>query len=244
MPSELLLAPVGAGKTEHALRQLHEVVEKHPFAPIWVLLPGRRQEDALRQRLVEGTKDRRVYFNITFLSFYTLYARLLDIIGQPQRELDGTARLRLIRGLLTELQQNNQLTVFQEIADKPGFAKVMADFIYELKQNLVYPEAFEAVAETGSDKDRDLAKIYTAYQAMLRSNNLIDREGEGWLALDEVKKQQEVGHDIALLLVDGFDQFNPLQAQLLALLAGRTQQTIITLPQIQGRENTLGGRFG
>ncbi|MEP6987526.1 MAG: 3'-5' exonuclease, partial [Chloroflexota bacterium] len=202
-----------------------------------------RQEDALRQRLVEGIDKRRVYFNITFFSFYTLYARLLDMVGKPQREVDDTARLKLIRGLLTELQQNNQLTVFQKIADKPGFAKVIADFIYELKQNVVYPEAFEIVAEHGSDKDRDLAKIYTSYQAMLRQYNLIDREGEGWLALDEVTQQSKIGTDVAHLLVDGFDQFNPLQAQLLALLASRVQQTTITLPQVQGRENTLGRRF-
>ncbi len=243
MPSELLLAPVGAGKTEYALSQLHQVVEARPFAPIWVLLPGKRQEDALRQRLVEGTKERRVYFNITFFSFYTLYARLLNMVGKPQREVDDTARLRLIRGLLTELQQNNQLTVFQKIADKPGFSKVIAGFIYELKQNVVYPEAFEQVAEHGSDKDRDLAKIYTSYQALLRTHNLIDREGEGWLALEEVKQQVNLGKDIAHLLVDGFDQFNPLQAQLLALLASRVQQTVITLPHVHGRENTLGRRF-
>jgi ATP-dependent helicase/DNAse subunit B len=155
MPTELLLAPVGAGKTEYALKQLHKVIETQPLAPVWVLLPGRRQEDALRQRLVESTQERRIYFNLTFFSFYTLYARLLDMVGQPQRELDETARLRLIRGLLTELQQQKQLTVFHKIADKPGFAKVIANFIYELKQNLVFPDQFEEVAMLGTDKDRD-----------------------------------------------------------------------------------------
>ena len=93
MPTELLLAPVGAGKTEYALKHLHKVIETQPLAPVWVLLPGRRQEDALRQRLVESTQERRIYFNLTFFSFYTLYARLLDMVGQPQRELDETARL-------------------------------------------------------------------------------------------------------------------------------------------------------
>ena len=245
MPSELLLAPVGAGKTEYALNQLHNVIKTQPFAPVWVLLPGRRQEDALRQRLVEGTQERRIFFNITFFSFYTLYARLLDIVGKPQRELDETARLRLIRGLLKELQSQNQLTVFQKIADKPGFATVVADFIYELKQNVIFPENFEEVAMRGTDKDRDLAIIYMGYQAMLRKNNLIDREGEGWLALEEIKQPDNdaVGRNVAHLLVDGFDQFNPLQAQLLALLASRAQQTVITLPHIHGREKTLGRRF-
>ncbi len=243
MPTELLLAPVGAGKTEYALHQLHTVIKTQPFAPVWVLLPGRRQEDALRQRLVEGTQEQRIFFNITFFSFYTLYARLLDMAGKPQRELDETARLRLIRGLLKELQTQNQLSVFQKIADKQGFAKVVADFIYELKQNVIFPETFEEVATNGTDKDRDLATIYVAYQSMLRKNNLIDREGEGWLALEEVKERGDVGKNVAHLLVDGFDQFNPLQTQLLALLASRAQQTVITLPHIHGREKTLGRRF-
>ena len=135
------------------------------------------------------------------------------------------------------------MTVFHKIADKPGFAKVVAEFIYELKQNVVYPDKFYTVAESGTDKDRDFANIYIAYQELLRRNNLIDREGEGWLALEEVKNKPQVGQEIAHLLVDGFDQFNLLQSQLLALLASRVQQTIITLPQVQGREKTLGRRF-
>ncbi len=243
MPTELLLTHVDAGKTEYVLEQIHRAVETQPFAPIWVLLPGTRQEDALRQRLVEHTSGRRVYFNVTFFSFYTLYARLLDIVGKPQRELDDTGRVRLIRGLLTELQRDNQLSVFHRIADKAGFAQVVADFIYELKQNVIYPDPFAAVAKTGTDKDRDLARIYTRYQDTLRNNNLVDREGEGWLALDELKQKQHVGQNIALMVVDGFDQFNPLQAQLLALLAGRVRQMLITLPEVEGRENTVGRRF-
>ncbi|MBI1281277.1 MAG: hypothetical protein GC179_24330 [Anaerolineaceae bacterium] len=243
MPSELLLAPVGAGKTEYALNQLQNVINHHPFAPVWVLSPGRRQEDALRQRLVDSTQERRIYFNITFFSFYTLYARLLDMVGKPQRELDETARLRLIQGLLIELQSQNQLTIFHKIADKSGFARIVADFIYELKQNVIFPEHFEEAAMRGTDKDRDLAIIYTSYQSMLRKNNLIDREGEGWLALEEVKQRDDIGKNVVHLLVDGFDQFNPLQAQLLALLARRAQQTVITLPQVHGREKTVGRRF-
>lgn len=250
MPTELLIAPVGAGKTEYALRQIRNTVEAQPFAPIWVLLPGRRQEDAIRQRLIEENRQfaetnlgRRVYFNVTFFSFYTLYARLLDIVGKPQRELDDSGRVRLLRGLLTGLQQENQLTVFQKIACKPGFAQVMAEFIFELKQNVVTPEQFEKYAEYGTDKDRDLAKIYTQYQYALRDNNLVDREGEGWLALAEVADKSFAGQNVALMLVDGFDQFNPLQTQLLTLLGNRVQQMLITLPTVEGRESTIGRRF-
>lgn len=243
MPTDLLIAPVGAGKTERALDELIKIKSQPDgaFLPIWVLLPGKRQEDAFRQRLIE--RQSRVYFNVTFFSFYTLYAYLLDIAGIPQREVEETARLRLLRFILTGMKSRDELTIYQAIAEKPGFARTVADFIAELKQNVVQPDDFELAAQTGSDKDRDLARIYTAYQDLLRERDLVDKEGEGWLALAEIEKQPTIASDVALLIVDGFDQFNLLQAQLLALLASRAKQTLITMPAVPGREATVGRRF-
>jgi ATP-dependent helicase/nuclease subunit B len=240
MSTELLLAPVSAGKTTTALNILSQIVRERAFAPVWVLLSGNRQEDAFRQRLAEQS-GRSVHFNISFFSFYNLYAHLLDIAGRPQRRLDQIARLRLLRLLLSDLQNTGQLKVFHKIADKPGFAKVIADFIYELKQNVIYPETFKEVAS--SDKDHDLAAIYTAYQQMLQQNDLVDRDGEGWLALSALRDDPEKIPGLALLLVDGYDQFTRLQAQLIALLASRAERTLVTLPTVAGREQTIGRRF-
>ena len=53
MPAEILLAPVGAGKTEVALERLAQALVDQPFARVWVLVSGKRQEDAFRQRLAE-----------------------------------------------------------------------------------------------------------------------------------------------------------------------------------------------
>ncbi|MEZ4671647.1 MAG: PD-(D/E)XK nuclease family protein [Anaerolineae bacterium] len=241
MTTELVLAAVGAGKTEYALQQLVDTVQAVPFGQSWVLLPGSRQEDAFRQRLVDYGGGQSVYFNINFFNFYSLYQRLLDMVSEPQRELDATARLSLIRRLLINLRDTGDLEVFGEIADKPGFAQIIADFIYELKQNVVEPDAFARAAR--SAKDRDLSTIYNIYQDTFRDFGLVDREGEGWLALDRVAKDDEIGRHVKLLLVDGFDQFNPLQMELIALLATRASKTIITLPIIKGREATVGRRF-
>lgn len=241
MPTTVLLGPVGSGKTRELLSILKQTTREHPLSPVWVLLPGRRQEDAFRERLAAKPGD--TFFNITFFSFYTLYTHLLDIAAQPQRQLDSTSRLRLIRALLLELQGQGQLRVFHRIADKPGFVPVIADFIYELKQNRITPEHFSAAAAHGSPTDHDLAVIYSAYQDRLRQNDLVDREGEGWLALDELGRQPTIATDVRLLLADGFDQFNPLQAQLLARLASRVHHTLVGLPTVPGREKTIGRRF-
>src|SRR5690606_41538172 len=74
--------------------------------------------------------------------------------------------------------------------------------------------------------------IYAEYQNRLREHNLVDREGEGWLALDVMEKQPHIGRNVDLLLVDGYDQFTPLQASLLMRSEEHTSE-------LQSRENLV-----
>ncbi|MBN8634340.1 MAG: PD-(D/E)XK nuclease family protein [Anaerolineae bacterium] len=231
MPSQLLLARAGSGKTETALARLLETKRANRLAKVWVLLSTERQIADFRHRL-SG-----VLFNIEFFTFYPLYNRLLTLGGTPQRCLDDTARY----GLLREILRGLPLDVYREIATKPGFIRVVADLIYELKQNLITPQAFELAA--GNAKERELARIYDAYQNMLREHHLVDREGEGWRALDVLANKPAVAADVDLLIVDGYDQFNLLQARLIAQLGRRVGETLITLTTVEGREATLGRRF-
>jgi ATP-dependent helicase/nuclease subunit B len=239
MPAEIWLGPVGAGKTAFALDQLAQTLTEQPFARVWVLVSGRRQEDAFRQRLVE--QGRRVYFNVEFFTFYQLYHRLLNIAQQPPRRLDDAARYGLLRAILAGQKAQGRLRVFEAIAETPGFVRIMAEFIYELKQNLIPPETFAQAAQTR--KDAEIAAIYAEYQNRLREHNLVDREGEGWLALDVMEKQPHIGRNVDLLLVDGYDQFTPLQASLLMLVAARARRALVTLATVPGREDTIGRRF-
>lgn len=243
MPAQLILAPVGAGKTERVIGELAQTLSVKPFAKAWALLASMRQERAFRQRLVEFAADRAGYFNVEFFSFYTLYAWLLDSAGRPQRELDDLARQRLLRILLEQLCQAGELELYHTIATKPGFVQIVAQFIYELKQNLIDPRVFERAARAGSAKDRDLYRVYQAYQTMLQRHDLVDREGLGWLALEALAEPNAIGQEVELLIVDGYDQFNPLQARLLAALAGRVQRMVITLPWLGDSGDVAGRRF-
>lgn len=245
----ILLAPSGAGKTEYMLRRLAAQVGENPFARVWVLLPSKRQEIAFRERLTAYDDGRHVYFNIEFFNFYELYERLLNVAGQPQRDLDDSGRTGLLRTILRQLQDARQLTIYSAIVHTPGFLRAAADFIFELKQNLVYPLDFAAVAIRRADKDRELALIYRLYQETLQIHDLVDREGEGWLALeflrspDETTSQNLALSPVDLLLIDGYDQFTRLQAQLIARLSGLAGETLIALSTVPERENTVGRRF-
>ncbi|RMG85675.1 MAG: hypothetical protein D6712_09050, partial [Chloroflexi bacterium] len=216
MPTTLLKATVGGGKTEAVLHEIFQTVHnlKTPFASVWTLLATRRQEDNFRARLAHLQSPNQVFFNIEIFHFYDLYTRLLDLAGQPQRHLDTVSRYSMLYDLLESLKP--QLQYFQSIALTSGFIQAVADLIDELKQNSVLPEDFARAAHTL--KDQDLALIYSAYQNMLVEHHLVDKEGQGWLALDLLKQDERLASDVQMLVVDGYDIFTPVQAELIALL--------------------------
>lgn len=243
MPTIVHLAPVGAGKTEYALNRLLEFIHNRdqPFLKTWVLLATQRQEVTFRQRLVELQSASTVFFDVEFFNFYQLNARLLNIAGKPPRKIQSSARISIIRMIVATMLQDGELSYFAEIAHTPGFVAVLADLIDELKQNRVEPETFEKGARTA--KDIEISKIYQRYQDTLRGNILVDLEGEGWLALATLQEKPEVVNDVDLLLVDGYDQFTPVQAQLVAELSRTIAHVDITLTTVPDRGEDYAKRF-
>ena len=234
---QVLLARVGAGKTVAVQDRLLALKRAQPLAKVWVLLSTERQIVDFRQRF---TQSGQVSFNVEYFNFYSLYHHLLALAGKPQRVLDDTARFGLIRALLGDLYREGG-GIFGGIAQTPGFVKIIATFLYELKQNLVDPDAFQAVART--PKEVELAFIYREYQLALRRHDLVDREGEGWLALDELQHAPQIAQAVDLLIVDGYDQFNALQAALLTVLGAHVRDGLVTLATVPEREATIGRRF-
>lgn len=248
MTTTLLQATVGAGKTEAALERLSALIDDptRPFAKAWVLLATKRQEVTFRQRLIDLQDGRAVYFNAEFFNFYELNTRLLHLSGNPQRRINEPARLGLLRKILSDLFYADELKTFAPIAHTSGFLRVVADLIYEMKQNRVYPEDFRNAVAT--QKDYELALIYDTYQNRLIEHHLVDREGEAWLALEAVEKNDHLAQNVDLLLVDGYDQFTPVQAELLARLSLAVGDLVVTLTKAPGdrdedAQKLIGRRF-
>ncbi len=238
---KIVVGAVGAGKTQAALQLITDTAREKRFARIWVLLATRRQEQDFRQRLIEFTDGQKFYFNIEFFNFYDLYQRLLNIGGTPARRISPSSRYSLLRSVITGLAESGELELYAGVAQTPGFVRVIASLIDELKQNRVEPQWYMGMARTR--KDAELAAIYQRYQQTLIDNDLFDRDGEGWEALDVVDEHNDIARDVDLLVVDGYDQFTPVQAELLLRLSERVDETFVTLPNAPGRETTLGRRF-
>jgi ATP-dependent helicase/DNAse subunit B len=238
----LIYGSAGSGKTEAALHVIQDSLRDDPFQTIWVLVPGELQAAAFRERLAALVGE--VSFGVAVLDFYALYRRLLRLRGDPPHGLRDAARLRVLRHVISQVK--GQLTVFGGIADMPGFVRVVASFIQELKRARIEPDAFlQAAGSTGrfSAKDRDLALIYGQYQQFLRDRALVDSEGEGWLALAELVAEPPLWLPANLLMIDGFDQFTVVQADLIAQLSRRIPRTVVTLSYEEARRETAHRRF-
>ncbi|QPC81769.1 exodeoxyribonuclease V subunit gamma [Phototrophicus methaneseepsis] len=245
MTTTVLQAQVGAGKTALALRQLLAVMQAQSqrLPRIWVLLATKRQEFAFRERMLAelATTDPIAFFNVEFFNFYELNNRLLNLAGEPPRKINEAARLGILRQVLAGLNQSQDLPFYGSIAHTAGFLRVVASLIDELKQNRVTPEQYSAAAQ--APKDHELAMIYAQYQALLQQGHLADREGESWLALESVERHVQLASDVDLLLIDGYDQFTPVQAMLVAALSQRVGQALITLTGLPASVQRVGLRF-
>ena len=229
MSATLHLAPIGHDKSALTISLLRDYLDarKNDFPTVWVLLATRRQELRFRQRLIEAEGSPPAFFNIECFNFYSLNTRLLKIAGAPVRRLSSQMRHKILRSLLAQMLENEQLKTFHRIAETRGFITVLAELIDELKQNSIDVADFAQAAR--SPKDKEIAAIYQRYQDTLRRSELADIEGEGWLALATLRRQIAIAAHVDMLLVDGYDQFTPVQSNLLAQLARAIDHVHITL---------------
>ncbi len=225
MSVQLLLAPAGGGKTTCAIARIRELRASDPLAPVWVVLPNFPQVDAFRRRLA-GTGGA---IGVEVGAFYRLYADLLACAGQPTPRLFDSVQHRLLRAIVDRLCDEEQLLHYAPLRDKPGFVRALHTLIRELKRARVHRDDLAAAVADRPPRLNELAAIYAAYQDWLVTGGWSDAEGQGWLAALALERDPTLYADLALLIVDGFDEFNPTQLAVLRLLADRAAETIVTL---------------
>ena len=228
MSTHIYLAPAGHGKTTYVLERIHQVRATDPLAPISVVLPNQAQVSAFRQRLGVGGGA----LGVSVGTFYALYPEILAWARKPEPRLPEPAQYRLIRSIVMGLAEEGRLRYYAPLRDKPGFVVALRALLEELKRAGIRREKFRQAIQSLPDREPrllELAEIYDTYQDWLLDHKWADTEGQGWLAALALERQPDLGRHLRLLIVDGFDEFNPTQLDVLKLLAGRAAETLITL---------------
>ncbi len=245
MTVQILLAPAGGGKTAHAIAR---ILSQPPLSPVRVLVPDQMKAVAFRRRLarVGGA------MGVEAQTFYDLYADVLALSGSsvdapltdapPMARLTSALRHRLIHHLAARLCDDGELVYYAPLRAAPGFGRLLTSLFEALKRARVFPERLLSATADCEPRLAELARIYDVYQTWLIDNDWIDAEGQGWLAAIALAEHPALLSDLSLLIVDGFDEFNPTQLEVLRLLSGRADETLVTLIGDAHHPNRLAHR--
>lgn len=204
----LLIGPAGAGKSRRA----------------WAELQRRRAGRAILLR----PQGRRILARRTGVhQFFSLACLLLRRANLPYALAGDTLRRRLLRRLLRRLAAAGELPIMGAAALRPGFVLLIDELIGDLRAADLDPAALAAAGVTRYDGE--VATILRAYLAEMAAIGYADLHGLLARARDALRRDPALLAGLELLVVDGFDQFTPLQLSLLLEVLQSVERALITL---------------
>ncbi|MCA9040988.1 MAG: AAA family ATPase, partial [Planctomycetaceae bacterium] len=239
---EIVTGIAGAGKTAQLQAEYRAALlqaERNRRVPqvLWIT-PTLRSRELVRQQLFADS-NLKGCFAPNILTFDQFAEQILRHSSEPVRFLSDTAKRLVVRTLINQQQEQNQLIHFRSIAHTEGYLELACQFISELKRDEIWPERFLETCHQylqSRRKDCELGELYLAYQNFLQNPSgtqikLYDAEGRFWSARDALDRG-EFGPFSALdlVVVDGFTDFTFTQYKILGHLAERTQRMLISLP--------------
>lgn len=209
----LLIGNAGSGKTTTIQTLLRQIQSGRAYVLVPDKLQGRKFEDK--------TPKCSVY------QFIPLAKIILHRSEQKRDQLTNPMQTMLLRTLLKNLVSQGLLPIYAPIVEKPGFLATIATFIAEAQHACLAPGTLTQAQITPYDAELDT--IYTHYLAALDDYQVADSGKWLRLAYDALTATPSLLGSIDLFVVDGFDQFTPLQLALLSRLTHCANQTVMTL---------------
>lgn len=168
-----------------------------------------------------------------------------DLLSQFGNEWGlGTVRLLGDTGQLVFLREHFdelELEYFAPISSPDGQLSSLREYVSLLKQQLVRPEAYACYAESlpavdeaevlEKKKHQELARFYQTYLDLCRAHQVIDYDDQIFLAIELLQARpnvlQKLQRRYRHILIDEFQDTNPMQSALIDLLAGKLQNLMV-----------------
>lgn len=153
------------------------------------------------------------------------------------RLLGETGQLVFLREHFDELE----LDYFAPVSNPDGQLDKLARYVSLLKQQLVDPETYDKYAQNLPVADKadklekqrhaELARVYTRYIQLCRENQVIDYDDQLYLTIQLLKARPNILRELQgryrYILVDEFQDTNPMQSALVDLLAGSHKNIMV-----------------
>jgi ATP-dependent helicase/nuclease subunit B len=215
-PLTLWLGPAAAGKTTQVLRESARSGRRR----IWVLVPSELHAARIKLRLADARRYRVLPLARAVNRVVRRAGALPPLASPPLRRL-------LLREELRRLVADEQLQHFAAVATKPGMLVDLLHLIDELQDSGIVPEQLARVTEGAAASD--LGMIARAYESALARIGRDDAGGRLLRACALLESGAVPMRDVPWVIIDGFDQFTPLQLRFVRALATQVPQTHLTL---------------
>lgn len=239
----LVVAGAGTGKTRVIVERLVRLIESGV---------DRRQILALTftekaaQEMLDRASEKLHESYGAELNLYTFNAFGAEMLNEFAIEIGLNSNQRLIGDngrvvLLREHLDNLGLDYFAPVSRPDGQLKDIADYFSRLKQQLVKPEQYIAYADSlpSTDEDsilerkrhKELSSAFATYIGIMRSRNLIDYDDQIYLLIELLEQRpnilKKLQERFRYVMVDEFQDTNPMQSRLIDLLAGPSKNIFV-----------------
>jgi ATP-dependent helicase/DNAse subunit B len=234
VPLTLVTGPANAAKAGEVLSRLRAALPEEPL----LVVPTSADADRFARELAEEG----IVLGAAVATFAQLVREMAAATGVTGRVLGAVAREQVVRATVASVR----LRTLEVSAASPGFTDALGALFAELGRSLVGPARFaRAVAgwEDAPAHAAELAALFVAYHRRLEALGALDAEGHARAALDALRTDPAAWGGRPVLLY-GFDDLTPLQADAVETLAGRAgAEVCVALPYEPGRA-AFAGRAG
>ncbi len=237
----LVVAGAGTGKTRVIVERIARLIEKGVDArSILALTFTEKAAGEMLDRVNAGKTG--VTLDATIATFNRFGHDLLRTYGSEYglgrlRLLGDTGQLVFLREHLDELE----LDYFAPVSNPDGQLGLLADYVSILKQQLITPKRYAAYAAKlpASDeaarlerqKHQELAVFFETYLNLCRREQMIDYDDHIYLTIEMLDARPNILKDLReqyrYILVDEFQDTNPIQTKLIDVLAGKSKNIMV-----------------
>lgn len=237
----LVVAGAGTGKTRVIVERINRLIASG-IQPEHILALTFTEKAAGEMLDRVSSASLSTALNTTIATFNSFGNDLLQQYGSEWglgavRLLGETGQLVFLREHFDEFE----LDYFAPVSNPDGQLDKLARYVSLLKQQLVAPDAYEAYvqdlpvadAADGLEKQKhaELARFYRQYLGLCRQNQVIDYDDQLYLTIQMLQARPNVLRELQTryryLLVDEFQDTNPMQSALVDLLAAEHQNLMV-----------------
>jgi ATP-dependent helicase/DNAse subunit B len=225
VPLTLVTGPANAGKAGRILGAYRDRIGEEPVLVVPALRDVRHSQRELAAR--------GAVFGARVVRFRWLFQEVAERCGIPRARLATYDQRQL---LVEHAVRSAPLDVLAGPAERPGFARAAGRFFAELGRSMVEPprlwQALRTWAGDGPRRPRaeEIGALYGAYRDALEAAGLMDDPLFALRTLDALRADP-ARWDGGPVFVYGFDDFTPLELELLELLAGPAgAEVTVSLP--------------